>query len=212
MPYVLLFIGCIGLFFSGLGLTITNLQQLDVSSVVWISEHRSVFLNGITTILSYVGGLLPMIVIVGILSLQFIRLKQYANLLMVSLGLFGSATIGWILKYLINRPRPDEVYQMVHTYGASFPSAHSLYAAILACSIIFIFHKHNRIKLICLAAFLWILSMGVSRVYLGAHFPTDVLAGWGIGFIWAAILWFILLPKTLSKNKLFLDKNLNEVE
>ena len=195
MPYVLLLIGCIGLLIGCIGLNIDQIQHFDFSSVVWMSAHRLEILNGISLTLSYLGGLPSMIVIAGLWSLYFIRLKQYANLLMISIGLLGASAIGWILKYLVNRPRPDEIYQMVKTYGASFPSAHSIYAAILCCSIMFVFQKHQQVKLLSLLGFLWFLSMGISRIYLGAHFPTDVLAGWSIGFIWAAILWRILSPQ-----------------
>ena len=212
MPYVLLLIGCIGLLIGSVGLNINQVQQFDFSSVVWMSSHRLEVLNGLALTLSYLGGLPSMIVIAGLCNLYFIRLKQYANVLMISIGLLGAAAIGWILKYLVNRPRPDEIYQMVQTYGASFPSAHSIYAAIVCCSIMFIFQKHRQVKWISLGGFLWFLSMGGSRIYLGAHFPTDVLTGWSIGVIWAAILWLILSRETLRQNKLFLDKNLIEVE
>lgn len=212
MPYVLLLIGCMGLLFGSIGLTIDQIQHLDSLSVVWVSSHRLSILNGLTLSLSFLGGLPSMIVIAGLCNLYFIRLKQYANLLIVSVGLLGASATGWILKYLIQRPRPDEMYQMVQTYGASFPSAHSIYAAVVCGSIMFIFRKHRQVKLIYLGALLWFLSMGISRVYLGAHFPTDVIAGWGIGWIWVAILWFMLSSKTLSQNKLLLDKSLNEVE
>ena len=212
MTYVLLLIGCMGLLFGSIGLTIDQIQHLDSLSVVWVSSHRLSILNGLTLSLSFLGGLPSMIVIAGLCNLYFIRLKQYANLLIVSVGLLGASATGWILKYLIQRPRPDEMYQMVQTYGASFPSAHSIYAAVVCGSIMFIFRKHRQVKLIYLGALLWFLSMGISRVYLGAHFPTDVIAGWGIGWIWVAILWFMLSSKTLSQNKLLLDKSLNEVE
>ena len=212
MTYVLLLIGCMGLLFGSIGLTIDQIQHLDSLSVVWVSSHRLSILNGLTLSLSFLCGLPSMIVIAGLCNLYFIRLKQYANLLIVSVGLLGASATGWILKYLIQRPRPDEMYQMVQTYGASFPSAHSIYAAVVCGSIMFIFRKHRQVKLIYLGALLWFLSMGISRVYLGAHFPTDVIAGWGIGWIWVAILWFMLSSKTLSQNKLLLDKSLNEVE
>ena len=212
MPYLLIWIGCIGLFTSSIGLNIKDIQQFDFSSVAWMSSHRSNIMDCLTIALSYLGGLPPTIVIVTLSSLYFFRLKQYTNVFMLTIGLFGVTAIGWIIKYLVNRPRPDEVYQMVQTYGASFPSAHSIYAAFLSCSFIFIFHKYKRAKLISLVCFFWFLSMGISRVYLGAHFPTDVVAGWSIGFIWTDLLWFMLSSKTLSRNKLFSNKNLNEVE
>ena len=212
MPYVLLLIGSLSLLIGCIGLNINQIQHFDLISVIWMSTHRLDVLNGLTLSLSFLGGLPSMIVITGLCSLYFIHLKQYVNVLMLTIGLFGASAIGWILKYLVYRPRPDEVYQMVKTYGASFPSAHSIYAAVLCCSIMFIFQKHRQVKYYYLAGFLWFICMGVSRVYLGAHFPTDVLAGWGIGFIWASIVWLILSSKTLSQNKIFLDKNLNEVE
>ena len=139
MPYVLLLIGCMGLLFGSIGLTIDQIQHLDSLSVVWVSSHRLSILNGLTLSLSFLGGLPSMIVIAGLCNLYFIRLKQYANLLMLSLSLLGASATGWILKYLIQRPRPDEMYQMVQTYGASFPSAHSIYAAVVCGSIMFIF-------------------------------------------------------------------------
>lgn len=172
MPYVLLLIGCIGLLIGNVGLNINQVQQFDFSSVVWMSSHRLEVLNGLALTLSYLGGLPSMIVIAGLCNLYFIRLKQYANVLMISIGLLGAAAIGWILKYLVNRPRPDEIYQMVQTYGASFPSAHSIYAAIVCCSIMFIFQKHRQVKWISLGGFLWFLSIWNYALYdlrIGKH-------------------------------------------
>ena len=212
MPYFLIIIGCIGLLISSIGINIAYIQRLDSSLLIWMSSHRSSFFDGITVSLSYIGGLPAVILISGIVCIQQAWLKKYTNILFISLGVFGSAAIGWLLKYLVNRQRPDVIYQMVHTYGASFPSAHSIYAAVLACLTIFIFYKHPKFKIICSLACLWGISMGVSRVYLGAHFPTDVLAGWSIALIWISILWLLLSKSILSTNKLFSDKNLNEVK
>ncbi|MBX4377760.1 hypothetical protein K4H02_22140, partial [Mycobacterium tuberculosis] len=86
MPYVLLLIGCIGLLIGSVGLNINQVQQFDFSSVVWMSSHRLDVLNGLALTLSYLGGLPSMIVIAGLCNLYFIRLKQYANVLMISIG------------------------------------------------------------------------------------------------------------------------------
>ena len=108
---------------------------------------------------------------------------------MIFLGLLGSSAIAWLLKFWFNRPRPELALQMVETYGASFPSAHSIYAATLSCLIMLIYHKHAQAKKIIFLACFWFIFMGTCRIYLAAHYPSDVLAGWSIAFIWIGLLW-----------------------
>lgn len=199
MPYVFIFIGCLGLTISSIGIYIPFIQQLDTSAVIWMSQHRSIFLNHVAITLSYMGGLPLMLLCCAIWCVQQIRSQKHASGLFILLSLIGGSMIGWILKYLFNRPRPDSLYQMVDTYGAAFPSAHSLYAVVFFCMFIFIFSTHKYAKLIIFFACLWFIGMGFSRVYLGAHYPTDVLAGWSIAFIWVSLLWLQFSKSILLK-------------
>lgn len=213
MPYILLFVlGCIGFSISYIGLNVPYIQQLDQTILRLMSLHRTDFFDHITIALSYIGGLPVMLLLCGIWCLQQAYVKKYANIVLIGVSLLGASAVGWILKYYIHRPRPEAVYQMVQTYGASFPSAHSIYAAVLAGLIIFIFFRHRQAKFFIGFACLWCLSMGISRVYVGAHFATDVLAGWSIGLLWVSLMRYLLPKYMLNMNKLFLDKNLNEVE
>lgn len=203
MPYVLILLGCIGIGLSSIGLFIPLIQKVDVYSVAWLSLHRVDFFNPIALALSSIGGLPGTLLIVALWCLHQAWYKKYVNIAFICAGILGSIAIGWSLKYMIDRPRPDIHYQMVHVYGASFPSAHSIYAMTLACLIMFIFHKHSHAKVIISLACLWWLSMGFSRVYLGAHFPTDVLAGWSIGLIWIAVLRVWISHSKFGKLKYF---------
>ena len=212
MPYFLIFLGCLGLIISTLGIEFQEIQQLDVAAVVWMNLHHSVILKGIAVFLSKIGGLPASLCICLVWCFYLYKSKRYAHILFISLSFIGGASIGWFLKFLFNRPRPDAMYQIVETYGASFPSAHSLYAAVLSCLVMFLFYQHARATIILCLACIWSVAMGVSRIYVGAHFPTDVIAGWSIAFIWVALLWLLLAPKILSQKHLFLEKNLNEVE
>lgn len=137
-------------------------------------------------------------------ALQSISIKTVHSNLFISFSLLGGSALGWFLKWFFDRARPDAIYALTETYGASFPSAHSIYATVLSCLIIFIFHKHAYAKIILFLACLWFLGMGISRVYLGAHYPTDVLVGWSIALVWCHGCTF--LPSQISKNKLFLEK------
>ena len=199
MPYLLLIIGCIGLIFSSIGLYIPSIQRFDHSIVAWISLHRSFFLNDFSVSLSYIGGLPFTLLLCSVGCVYFYWKKKIANILFIGVGISGSVALGWSLKYLVDRPRPDMMYQMVKTYGASFPSAHSLYAAVLASLVWGIVYQKAEAKVIAAVAILWCLAMGFSRVYLGAHFPTDVIAGWSIGLIWIALLWLLMSRFILRK-------------
>ena len=212
MPYLLLLIGCIGISIASFGLYFSTIQHFDLTAVVWMSEHRIALLDLITIGLSTVGGLPATLFICALWCVYLVRQKSYYTILFICGSVASGSIFGWILKYLVDRPRPEAALQMVNTYGASFPSAHSIYAAIISALILFILHKHSAAKVIGIFACLWFLSMGISRIYLGAHYPTDVLAGWSIGFICIAIMKFIISYIKRHKNKLFLDKNLNEVE
>ena len=199
MPYLLLVIGCIGLIFSSIGLQIISIQHFDHLSVAWISLHRSSFLNDFSVGLSYLGGLPFTLLLCSVGCIYFYWKKKIVNILFIGVGISGSVVLGWSLKYLVDRPRPDMMYQMVKTYGASFPSAHSLYAAVLASLVWGIVYQKSQAKVIAAVAILWCLAMGFSRVYLGAHFPTDVIAGWSIGLIWIALLWLLMSRFILRK-------------
>jgi phosphatidylglycerophosphatase B/undecaprenyl-diphosphatase len=199
MPYLLLIIGCFLLFFSVLILKTPTLLTLDLTIVEWASLHRTEELNQITTLLSAVGGMPFVLFFTTLWCLALWRYKKHSYIFLICLGLFGSGAIAWLLKYWIARPRPPEMLHLVQSYGASFPSAHSVYAAALSCLVLYLYQTHSKSIYICSFAVLWLLVMGCSRVYLGVHFPSDVLAGWSISFIWISLLYIVYTHYTKRK-------------
>ena len=102
-----------------------------------------------------------------------------------------------LLKYGFDRPRPDLVPHGSYVYTTSFPSGHSMMSAVVYLTLgalIARVESGMRIKayVLSVAVFLTVL-IGVSRVYLGVHWPTDVLAGWVVGAAWALVWWAITL-------------------
>lgn len=204
MPHLLL---CIGCFFLGLGvfgLVCFDTSTLDLLCVQALFEQRSFVLNQVTILLSRLGGMPFLLFLTTFLCIYQTWIKNYKNAIFIALSVGGSIVIGWLLKWGIDRPRPLEFYHLIQSYGASFPSAHSLYAATLASMFMLLYSAHKYRNSIILVSTLWFVFMGISRVYAGVHYPTDVLAGWGIGLIWTSLLWFWLYQGNFSNN-LFLD-------
>lgn len=119
--------------------------------------------------------------------------------LLVGLAVVGGMVLSQLLKSLFDRPRPDLVSHGSYVYFASFPSGHSMLSAatyLTLGALLARLQKRRRLKLyiLALAATITVL-VGISRVYLGVHWPTDVLAGWAAGAVWAAfcglVMWWL---------------------
>lgn len=119
--------------------------------------------------------------------------RATALLLLASVG--GGTVVSTLLKYAFARPRPDVVMPAARVFTASFPSGHATMSAITFLTIAALLARSEaepRLKayLITLGVTLTVL-VGLSRLYLGVHYPTDVLAGWCLGAAWAAMCWGI---------------------
>ena len=100
-----------------------------------------------------------------------------------------------VLKHLIDRPRPDLVPQHDLVYSSSFPSGHALMAPVVYLTLAVVLTAGEAppaemLWPLCAAAL--VVAIGVSRVYLGVHWPTDVLGGWALGVGIAIIATIVL--------------------
>lgn len=191
MPYLLLFIGIILFIISILVLFFQPLTSLDLTIVENFSTLRTEPINKFAILLSALGGMPFVLFLTCLWCFHRAWYKKYKDVIFIGLGVVGSIASVWLLKFLISRPRPPEMFHLVTSYGASFPSAHSMYAATLACLAIFLSRPFPARRFIVCIALLWMLMMGISRVYLGVHFPSDVLAGWSISIIWISLLYIM---------------------
>ena len=92
-----------------------------------------------------------------------------------------------LIKVVVDRPRPATLH-LVPVASASFPSQHAAQAAaVLPALVLALAHGRLRTALLAVAVPLAI-AIGLSRVYLGVHYPTDVLAGWALGAAWLAVV------------------------
>jgi undecaprenyl-diphosphatase len=127
----------------------------------------------------------------GYLLLQ----RQVTAALLVVSAVTGGIVVSFALKGILARPRPDLVPHGSYVYTSSFPSGHAMLSAttyLTLGALLARLHSRRRMKAyIMLWAVVVTVAVGVSRVYLGVHWPTDVLAGWTLGACWALLCWTV---------------------
>ena len=121
------------------------------------------------------------------------RLWNATALLLVSVA--GGMLASTLLKGAFARPQPDLAGYGATVFTASFPSAHAMLSAVVYLTLGALLARvepNPRVKLFVLSvAALLTALVGVSRIYLGVHWPTDVLAGWAVGTAWALLCWLV---------------------
>ncbi len=143
--------------------------------------------------LTALGGIFTLtfltLAIGGFLALQ----RKWHTVVVLCIAVPGGLVVSSVLKHAFDRTRPDLVPHGSHIYTSSFPSGHSMMAAVTYLTLAALLMRtvaSKRIKMYVLSLAVGLtLLIGTSRVYLGVHWPTDVLAGWTLGAAWAIVCW-----------------------
>jgi undecaprenyl-diphosphatase len=146
--------------------------------------------------LTSLGSIIVLLIVTFAVSgYLFLVRKNAAAWVVLSAALSGIG-LNELLKLMFDRPRPDMIYQATRVFTPSFPSGHAELSAITYLTIAALLAQSQAsfkigLYFIAVAVLLTIL-IGVSRIYLGVHFPTDVLGGWCIGAAWALGFWALM--------------------
>jgi undecaprenyl-diphosphatase len=139
------------------------------------------------------GSVLVLIVTATIIFL--IIEKQVLAALFVFLSVAGGQIVSSLLKLEVDRPRPDIVPHLAEVHTLSFPSGHAMLSAVTYLTLGELLARvtpNRAVKIYLLGlAIVLTLIVGASRIYLGVHWPSDVLAGWFAGAAWAMLCWLI---------------------
>lgn len=151
--------------------------QLDSIVYNFLVNYRTDFLNTIFKIITQFGSAIWLITIT-ILCMLFIKEKKYK--VTIPINLIVIAVLNSILKNIFVRPRPNEL-RIIDELGFSFPSGHSMASMAFYGYLIYIIYKNMKNKtlrnFLCIFLSILVLLIGISRIYLGVHYASDVIAG-----------------------------------
>lgn len=169
---------------------------VDVQVLQAIALHRSSALTSVAQIVSDAGSF----ALLAPLSIAFVLLRRWkrpADDIALVVIAAGSAALPSVVKLIVARPRPT-IEHLSHLTSLSFPSEHTTQAAAIYLTIAILLSRDlNRgwRELVVVLAVLIALAVAWSRVYLGVHFPTDVIAGLLLGWSWALFVFHWARPK-----------------
>lgn len=166
------------------GDTLTKDEQILRS----IYAHSNSVLDTVVLGITYTGNLLTVAIITAVLGWFLYKTGMRRSVVQALFTVGGAMVLNASLKLIFQRDRPELWQLLTHESTYSFPSGHALVTASLAMLLILLFWKTKYRYGIVAAATLYTVSVGISRLYLGVHYPTDVLAGWLTGAAWAIIV------------------------
>lgn len=143
------------------------------------------------------GSMVVLVMVTAAVIFYLLLVKRWREALMVLVAVGGGQILSSLLKLGIDRPRPDLVPHLTHVQTLSFPSGHAMMSAVTYLTLGAMLAglapgRTAKVYVLAVAVLITVL-VGVSRVYLGVHWPSDVLAGWCAGFVWATLCWLVSL-------------------
>ncbi|SRR5258708_2392136 len=174
-----------------------DVVSFDSSITHFIYTFRTPLMTSIMNTISFFGGEMFLGIAIIITIILLIR-KHRKDALIFSFILFFGLGLNLLLKDFFQRPRPHFL-SLVHEYSYSFPSGHAMNSLVFYVSLSYFIFRNTRNKIrgliLSILCGVFIISIGISRIYLGAHYPTDVIAGYAAGLCWFLIV--VLFEKTL---------------
>lgn len=185
-------------------------QAFDEAVLRWMGAHHTRLLDAAMLEITALGTGTVVLMIVCISALFLALTKHRYSALLLLVATAGGIGLNLVLKIFFDRPRPSVIVWGTTAVSSSFPSGHAMSATIVYSTVAYLaarLYRHAWQRWITMfVAAIVIVAISVSRLYLGVHYPSDVLAGAVVGLAWAAFC-----MATLEAIQKFSQRNSNEV-
>ena len=179
---------------------------LDEAVLRGVNGFASPTLDILAVVVTQFGGLLGVVVLTaGAAALLWGRGKRRMAALLAT-GVAGAGALNLILKAVFQRDRPELWERLVTENSYSFPSGHAMASSALAFSIMVVCWPTRWRWVGVAAGIAYMAVIGLTRLYLGVHYPSDVLAGWMVSAAWIATMVYVLTYRTTLR-RLFTKKS-----
>lgn len=170
------------------------LATFDQAIISWFTDNTSATIMTIMQTVSKIGSSEIILILTFVIGIYFLVKKMWRHSIFVVFLMFGGIVFNFILKVLFQRERPGEM-SVIEAFGYSleipsysFPSGHTMRSMMLFAFLIYmcvLLFKNSRIKLLCVVLLsIMIACVAVSRIVVGAHFPSDVIAAGTVSIAW----------------------------
>lgn len=172
-----------------------KIVSFDSTVISFIQGLESPLLTDIMKFFTFIGSTVSVAVLTMIaLFFLYIVLGHRSELILLTASILGSNLLFITLKLFFQRARPD-LYRLIEVSGYSFPSGHATNACTLYGILAFLLWRHIPTRLgrtvLIISSIMMILTVGISRIYLGVHYPSDIIGGYCISAFWLTMLiWF----------------------
>lgn len=172
--------------------TVGMTQPLDQAIITSIHTAISPIATSFFLAVTQFGGSVVVTAVsVAILAVLLLR-KKRQQAIFFSAVMAGMLVLNVIFKHLIGRQRPDAAGWLVHETGLSFPSGHATAVMALGLALCVLLWSTAWRWVVASIAAIYIIVISVSRLYLGVHFPSDILGGWLLSIAWVSAVALIL--------------------
>jgi membrane-associated phospholipid phosphatase len=175
----------------------------DTTFLLWLHQFANPNIDNLMLFITNFGNPTTVVVVAGVnILLLWRHYREEAKVFV--LACIGGLVLNTGLKLFFSKPRPELWHRLITEKSFSFPSGHALGSMVLYGFLAYEFATHypRFAKLIYSLAVILIAAIGISRLYLGVHWPTDIIAGYGVGFLWLMICITMLKLQSFRKRKL----------